>query len=264
MRYNHRNNKGFTLIELLVVIAIIMILAALLLPALAKGRAKARQVSCVNVMKQWGNVFLMYTDDFHGTIAEDLPASGAGAWYRVNGPYRMYWGKGDTGQQTERRIIKMKMCPAQSLSPQVVAMITSGDPRAGGPADTIIPGYEMIRVSPMSANFRAFCLKNCTHPSGMAIMVDGMCSSTLGYFGGEGGSGSTTDFSGILDRHFGGLDVLWADMHVTWEPWTSFAVGFGFPPLGTPPGNYWGWLVDYSCPQGSSCYDEINAMTSCQ
>ncbi len=74
MRYNHRNNKGFTLIELLVVIAIIMILAALLLPALAKGRAKARQISCINVMKQWSNVFLMYSDDFHGTINVMHPA----------------------------------------------------------------------------------------------------------------------------------------------------------------------------------------------
>ncbi|MCW3060907.1 MAG: prepilin-type N-terminal cleavage/methylation domain [Capsulimonas sp.] len=78
---------GFTLIELLVVIAIVCILAALIFPAFASSRAKARQSVCASNLRQLGVAFTLYSDDNdqyfpHGGDAVD---KNTGIWNTAEG-----------------------------------------------------------------------------------------------------------------------------------------------------------------------------------
>lgn len=74
--FETRRGRGFTLIELLVVLAIVAIIASLVLPALARAKARAQGSFCLNNVRQLGVAWMIYADDHNGLLAYNLGRSG--------------------------------------------------------------------------------------------------------------------------------------------------------------------------------------------
>ena len=103
------NKKMFTLIELLVVIAMIAILAAMLLPALNKARAKAKMAQCSSNLRQFGSVFTNYADDNNGFYPTNYVTSSSKLGH--TSPFRILHVGGYTSE-SNIHLKKLLDCPS--------------------------------------------------------------------------------------------------------------------------------------------------------
>ena len=107
------DSKFFTLTELMIVIAIIAILAAMLLPVLNKAREKAKDITCMNNLKQLAGAEINYIDDFNGWFTPSYPGKDenqSSNYYWTNLLYPYLGGSG-----TSKDIFRANVDPANSV-----------------------------------------------------------------------------------------------------------------------------------------------------
>jgi prepilin-type N-terminal cleavage/methylation domain-containing protein len=200
MKFDRQKTGGFTLIELLVVIAIIAILAAMLLPALAKAKAKGQQTACLSNARQWGLADTMYLDDNRQVFPwpryqtsdpniQDKPLwsdvldfynnSGTGndVWFNalpsyVGGKPLYSWAIAATGQNSFATLSSIFTCPtavAQGINPANVS------PSTGYMNPNSRPLFEYAANSKSLANESVNAILKSSmvaHPSAFVLFSD--------------------------------------------------------------------------------------------
>jgi prepilin-type N-terminal cleavage/methylation domain-containing protein len=265
---------GFTLIELLVVIAIIAILAAMLLPALAKAKAKAQQAACYSNLKQWGLASTMYVDDYNQVFPwprfqvssaqqQDNPlwndiyqfyqlGQGNDVWFNglpsfVAGKPLYQWTSNPKGFASTQSIFTCPTAVSQGINPADIPV--GGPTQAAPPAGDMNPNdrplFNFAMNSKSLANEASTAILRTpmiVHPSAFVLFSDVRDrSDETPYYGSAANQVDlatphcyTTRFSA---RHNAGGDITFSDCHVSYFKYTYVVNSSGKDP-GNPDINW--------------------------
>jgi prepilin-type N-terminal cleavage/methylation domain-containing protein len=177
MKMRSSFKSGFTLIELLVVIAIIAVLAAMLLPALARAKGKAKTIACVSNNRQIALAFLMYAGDFN----DYLPPLNTGNWTIGLRPQDLWYftildnGKYLTKSSVTNNVWRCPVVTAADIDPTITALFNfpceGYGPMENGNGDytggVIRYGIDLNRAPLGSKKLTQF-----THPSSLWLIGD--------------------------------------------------------------------------------------------
>jgi prepilin-type N-terminal cleavage/methylation domain-containing protein/prepilin-type processing-associated H-X9-DG protein len=226
---SRRRNKGFTLIELLVVIAIIAILAAILFPVFARARENARRTSCLSNVKQFSLGLMQYTQDYDERYprayfdSDDPTAPPGGKWVSpASGKTRWFWQQIVYPYTKSTQIF---VCPSQSRFATTPYIANYGINNNVSPIEANAVGISLSQIQAPASVYLVFDAGNYTI-STYAARLNTATAGSYEYIPGYGEAGqagcSGAGVAGNMatdcesGRHFGGINMGFADGHAKW------------------------------------------------